>query len=113
MHIEGHSHCLMHYFGVKTLFGTLFSPPLRKPGYGARFFRSDGDNNHAGLRSANVDDLLDWLSEAEEGKARVCAAASTHAAILAEVPWKTACGPRWYQRSVAPLDLMFVPAGIQ
>ena len=36
MHIEEHNHCFMHYFGVKTLSETLFSPPLMKPGYGAR-----------------------------------------------------------------------------
>ena len=38
MHIEGHKHCSMHYFGVKTLSETPFSPPLMKPGYGARYF---------------------------------------------------------------------------
>ena len=27
----------MHYFGVKTLSETLFSPPLMKSGYGARY----------------------------------------------------------------------------
>ena len=37
MYIEEHNHCLTHYFGVKTLSETLFSPPLMKPGYGARF----------------------------------------------------------------------------
>ena len=30
------NHCFIHYFGVKTLSETLFSPPLKKPGYGAR-----------------------------------------------------------------------------
>ena len=32
MQVEGHNHCFVHYFGVKTLFGTLFSPPLMKSG---------------------------------------------------------------------------------
>ena len=36
MYIEEHNHCFMHYFGVKTLSETLFSPPLKKPGYGTR-----------------------------------------------------------------------------
>ena len=36
LHLEGHNHCFMHYFGVKTLSETLFSPPLMEPGYGAR-----------------------------------------------------------------------------
>ena len=35
-HIEEHNHCFMHYFGVKTLSETLFSPPLMHPGDGAR-----------------------------------------------------------------------------
>ena len=39
MHIEEHNHCFIHYFGVKTLSETLFSPPLKKPGYGARSLR--------------------------------------------------------------------------
>ena len=30
----------MHYFGVKTLSETLFSPPLMHPGDGARFLRA-------------------------------------------------------------------------
>ena len=33
---EEHNHCFMHHFGVKTLSETLFPPPLKKPGYGAR-----------------------------------------------------------------------------
>ena len=36
MHTEEHNHCFIHYFGVKTLSDTLFSPPLMQPGYGAR-----------------------------------------------------------------------------
>ena len=36
MHIEEHNHCFMHYFGVRTLPETLFPPPLKKPGNGAR-----------------------------------------------------------------------------
>ena len=42
MHIEQHSHCFMHCFGVKTLSKTPFSPPLMKPGQkkgsGARYW---------------------------------------------------------------------------
>ena len=38
MYIEEHNHCFMHYFGVKTLCETLFSPPLMKAGYGTRYF---------------------------------------------------------------------------
>ena len=30
MHVEEHNHCFMHYFGVKTLSETLFSPPFMK-----------------------------------------------------------------------------------
>ena len=33
---QEHNHCFMHYFGVKTLSATLFSPPLMIPGDGAR-----------------------------------------------------------------------------
>ena len=29
-------------FGVKTLSGTLFAPPLKKPGYGARLTKTKG-----------------------------------------------------------------------
>ena len=36
MYIEGHNHCFKHYFGVKILSETLFSPPLMKPGCGAK-----------------------------------------------------------------------------
>ena len=37
MLIEGYNHCVTHYFGVKTLSETPCSPPLKQPGYGARF----------------------------------------------------------------------------
>ena len=37
MHLEGHNHCFMHYFGVKPLSETLFPPPLMNAGYGARY----------------------------------------------------------------------------
>ena len=37
MHIEEHNHCFMHYFGVKTRFGTLFFPLVMNSGYRARF----------------------------------------------------------------------------
>ena len=63
MHIEEHNHCFMHYFSVKTLSETPFSPPLKKPGYGARL----NLNEHPALRhSAPVTDPAamgpeDWL----------------------------------------------------
>ena len=41
MHIEEHNHCFMHYLGVKTLSETLFSPPLMRPGHGARYGGAD------------------------------------------------------------------------
>ena len=42
MDIEEHSHCFMHYFGVKTLSETPFSSPLMQPRYGARYKRAWG-----------------------------------------------------------------------
>ncbi len=37
MYLEGHNHCFMHYFGVKTLSEAHFPPPLMHPGYGTRY----------------------------------------------------------------------------
>ena len=36
MRLEGHNHCFMHFLASKHCLGTLFAPPLRKPGYGTR-----------------------------------------------------------------------------
>ena len=46
-HIEELNHCFMHYFGVKTLSETLFSPPLMKPGYGTRFLSVSAGGEHS------------------------------------------------------------------
>lgn len=60
------------------------------------FFRSDGGNNHANLRSEVVDGLLDALSVAEGREARVEAAAEAHRAILKEVPVSNLITPFWH-----------------
>ena len=56
MYIEGHNHCFMLYFGVKTLSETPFTPPLMHPGYGAR-----------------SESLVDFYHEAEHFMRRVAA----------------------------------------
>ena len=37
MHLEEHSLCFMHWFGIKTLSGALLGPVFKKSGYGARY----------------------------------------------------------------------------
>ena len=37
MHLEGHNHCFMHFFGVRTLSGTPVGLALNATGYGARY----------------------------------------------------------------------------
>ena len=40
MHLEGHSHCFMHCFGVKTLSGTLLGTAFTENGFrGHKGFR--------------------------------------------------------------------------
>ena len=51
MYIEGHNHCFMHYFGVKALFETFFSPPLMKPGCGARTEEAGAIKEALGVRA--------------------------------------------------------------
>ena len=46
MHLEEHSHCFLHCFGVKTLSG---APPLMNEGDGARYACEDRVARRAGV----------------------------------------------------------------
>ncbi|CAE7239573.1 nikA [Symbiodinium natans] len=60
------------------------------------FFRSDGGNNHGGLNSTAVDDLLTDLGHAEEHITRVSDTRTVHQAILEEVPVSNLMTPSWH-----------------
>ena len=60
------------------------------------FFRSDGGNNHANLRSDGVDALIDAMSVAENHAERVAATEESHKAILDEVPVSNIVTPYWH-----------------
>jgi peptide/nickel transport system substrate-binding protein len=60
------------------------------------FFRSSGGSNHAGLNSTNVDNLLDALSTAASGDARIKASADAQKAILGLVPVSMWMAPAWH-----------------
>ena len=67
MYIEEHSHCFMHYFGVETLSEMLFSPPLMKPGDGARYYEW-AKEREMGDDEPDVVDLGDELKPVAPGR---------------------------------------------
>lgn len=72
--------------------------PAGDPGWFLHsFFRSDGSNNHAGLKSTTVvDPLLDELLLKEVHTERVAATKAAQTAILAEVPVSNLVTPEWH-----------------
>jgi len=60
------------------------------------FFRSDGGGNHAGFADTDVDTVIDALSHAEKGDARIKATATAHQAILDHVPVSILFTPSWH-----------------
>lgn len=60
------------------------------------FFRSDGGNNHSGLRSDTVDAMLDGLSTAEDHAVRVQMTADTMKAILDTKAVSSLVTPDWH-----------------
>merc|ERR1719313_350322 len=60
------------------------------------FFRSDGGGNYAGFASSDIDGMIDALSDAEAGEARIKAASEVHKAILEQVPVSILFTPSWH-----------------
>jgi hypothetical protein len=60
------------------------------------FFRVSAGNNRAGLNSTAVDSLIDALSHAAAGSARVTASANAEKAILDLVPVSILMTPAWH-----------------
>lgn len=71
--------------------------PAGDPGWFLNaFFRSDGGNNHANVKSATIDSHLDALSLAESHSDRILLSQAVQEAVLQEVPVSNLVTPFWH-----------------